>query len=108
MSIEITVEGNACTTRVEGDMTIYTVEAHRKAWLEHGEQIAGSDVWLHSADLSGVTEVDAAGLQLLVAVNKRLAETNGEFRLVNPSERVEEVLAQTRLAELFAGVDNRG
>lgn len=105
MGIEITIEGQVCHAQVQGDLTLDTAEAYRRAWLEHCSQTAVAGAGLCRLDLSGVTELDGFGLQLLVALEKQLTKSNGRVCLVNPSERVREVLAQVRLTEFFPETD---
>lgn len=102
MGIEAKIDGRVCHAQMEGDMTVYTAESHRQEWLAHCQKMAKRRIELHNIDLSRVGAMDAAGLQLLVALRRRLTEMNGAMRLVNPSERVRDVLSQTRLSEPFA------
>lgn len=104
MSIEVSVDKGMCRTRIDGEMTIYTVNAYRQALLEQGRGCVAMEV-----DLAGVTEMDTAGLQLLIALSKQTAKTDTVLFLSNLSERVAEVLALTELtADLTDGQQGDG
>jgi anti-anti-sigma regulatory factor len=74
-----------------GDVTIYTVGTLKGEfldWIEklpagkRGAKLNGSPL---AVDASAVNEVDAAGLQLLVALSKSLSGRSRPLQLVNPS-----------------------
>jgi anti-anti-sigma factor len=52
-------------------------------------------------DLSGVSEFDSAGLQLLVAAKKSAAALGKELQLIDPAEPVVEVLRFLSLTDEF-------
>ena len=87
--------------RLEGDMNLYTANSQQHALLEQCRQAAGREMAVYALDLSGVTEMDGCGLQLLVALKGYLTKMDCGLQLVNPSACVREALAQTRLAEQF-------
>ena len=102
MGIDVNLgAGRVSHARVAGDITIYTVDEHRQTLLTQCQDLAAMGMGVLDMDVSGVTEMDAAGLQLLVALRKHLEELNWKLRLRSPSERVREVLEQTRLAQDF-------
>jgi len=51
-------------------------------------------------DLHRVTQIDAAGVGELVRAYKMTCEANGTFEVLNPSNRVREVLARVGLLRL--------
>lgn len=75
-----------------GELTIQTAAQT----LESVRPVLGTDV---AIDLSGVTEMDTAGLQILLLMKKEAAVRGATIELVTPSEAVEEVLRT-------AGLDN--
>lgn len=80
--------------RIHGEMTIYRAGEVAQA-LFAAVRAHDGDVRL---DLSAVTELDTAGLQL-VLMARRLAETNGRrLEVVQPSECVIEVLDLCNIA----------
>ena len=98
MSIEVINEEGLCHIGVEGELTIYTVPNYRQTFLEQSQGCHGVKI-----DLAGVTEIDTAGVQFLVALRQHLTGTESGLQLCNPSESVQEALELTRLAGQFAG-----
>lgn len=96
-----TVEGMGLI-RIDGEMTIYTAPACRDQLLHHLQQLqscAALDI-----DLSSVTEVDSAGLQLLIQARRHGVEQGMPVRLRNPSAALQEMIALYRLGEDFDDV----
>jgi anti-anti-sigma factor len=81
---------------IEGTMTIYDAAAGKKVLFDALEGAAEFEV-----DLSGVTEMDSAGLQLLVAIKREAAHRNKRVHLVAHSPAVLEVLDCYGLAAYF-------
>jgi len=84
--------------RIEGEMTIY-----RAAELKQQMEVVLGDPPRASAeiDLSGVSEIDCSGVQLL-ALARRTAQAAGrELRLTNPSAPVCEVFDLLNLRPLL-------
>jgi anti-sigma B factor antagonist len=82
--------------RIEGEMTIYRAEELKRALigpLLNAEQL--------EVDLSGVTEVDSVGLQLLLLAKRTARTLQGELRLVGHSPAVLEVFDLLKLAAYF-------
>lgn len=65
------------------------------------EALAGADAML-TLDLSGVTEFDSAGLQLLLATRRSLAARGRALRLAAPSPVVRDALGVFGLQQLLA------
>lgn len=72
--------------RVSGELTIFTAAELKPRLLEG---IASGNATL---DLSGVSELDTAGLQLLVLASREARSAGKEFRLVSPSPPVQALL----------------
>jgi len=98
MSIEMINEDGLCHIAVEGELTIYTAVNYLQVFQEQSQGCHGMKI-----DLAGVTEIDVAGVQLLVALRQHLIGTENGLQLCNPSESVREALELTRLAGQFAG-----
>jgi anti-sigma B factor antagonist len=71
---------------VAGEMTIYTAATLKSALFELLQSHPGY------LDLSGVTELDTAGLQLILIARRCMREAGGELRIVEASAAVSEVL----------------
>lgn len=84
--------------RIEGEMTIYSA-------AELGQRIAaaiGGASGGARLDLSQVTEIDTAGLQILLMARK-LARRHGGLSLVAPSARVQALLRLCGLEDMIDG-----
>lgn len=89
-----TVDG-VCLARIDGDMTIYTARACRDLLLpclQHLQSCAALDI-----DLSGVTEVDSAGIQLLIQARRHGAQLGKPVRLLKPSAALQVMFALYRI-----------
>lgn len=82
--------------RIDGEMTIYRAAELKDALL--GALSGQSALEL---DLSGVSEIDTAGVQLLMLAKKTAATLQCELRLCGHSEAVAEVFELLRLATYF-------
>lgn len=97
MQVNVVMQGDLCRAKIDGEMTIY-----------HAMQLKDSELFSHlpncrevDLDLSGVTEIDSSGLQLLVAA-KALALAHGNrLRLSNHSQAVLNVLELCELEAFF-------
>jgi anti-anti-sigma factor len=81
---------------IDGEMTIYRAAELRESLS--AALAAGGDLELN---LSGVTEMDSAGVQLLMAAKKTARDSQHEVRLVGHSPAVLEVFETLDLAGLF-------
>ncbi len=72
---------------IEGEMTIHRARELRRLFQEEMARSEGIDV-----DLSRVTELDSAGVQLIVAARKQAFAEGKEMRIVAHSAAVVEVL----------------
>lgn len=82
--------------RIEGEMTIYRAEELKRALIGPLLQAERLEV-----DLSGVTEVDSVGLQLLMLAKRTASSLQGELRLVRHSPAVLEVFELLHIAAYF-------
>lgn len=84
------------TLTIEGELTIYTA-AKRKpellAFLNSGEDL--------EMNLAGVTEIDTAGLQLLILIKREAAQSGKTLSFVMHSKIVLEVLELANLIGPF-------
>lgn len=83
--------------RLAGELTVYTVGRHLPALLD----FIGRARVATGLDLSQVTEIDTAGLQLLLVARSAAAARGQTLRLVEPSAPVCEALALCRLYDAF-------
>ena len=81
---------------IQGELTIYTAAEEKQklqVFLDSGMQL--------EIDLSGVTEFDTAGLQILAALKKEAARRGKDLRYVMHSKAVLEVLELANIAAAF-------
>ncbi len=95
MSIEINTEKGVCHAKIDGEMTIFTGTEYRLNLLECKTEKG------MVLDLTGVSEIDVCGLQLLLSLKKYLDVTEQGLQLLNPSEVVQQALEMSRLTETF-------
>ena len=79
----------AAATRIEirGEFNIFTATALRQQLLDALDQPSGVDV-----DLSGVSEIDSAGLQLMIAAKREAALRGKSLRFAGHSREVFDIL----------------
>ena len=82
--------------RIEGEMTIYRAEELKQALLEPLQPQTTLEV-----NLSAVTELDTAGVQLLMLAKRTAQKQEGQLRLVGHSAAVLEVFDLLNLAAYF-------
>lgn len=73
--------------KITGDLTIYQVAEWRERLLP--ALLGSNEIQL---DLSEMGEIDTAGLQILIALNRQVADENGSFSIVSCSESVRQVI----------------
>lgn len=88
MTVTARTENATTQLLLEGALTIYEAAATAQELLPHAQQAATLCV-----DLSGITEIDCAGLQLLIALHKE----NAFVMFLSPSRRVQDALRLTGL-----------
>jgi anti-anti-sigma factor len=79
--------------RIDGEMTIFRAAELKPLLLATPAPTA--------VDLSEVTEIDSAGLQLLLVARREALAQQREFHLVAPSRAVVDLLALLELSALF-------
>ncbi|MDB6087476.1 MAG: hypothetical protein JWN85_260 [Gammaproteobacteria bacterium] len=84
---------------VDGEMTVYTCGELKRQLLAHLTEHGDAT----ELELSRVTEIDTAGLQILLTARRHAGELGREMRVANPSGAVLEVLELCRLTDLLAG-----
>jgi anti-anti-sigma factor len=77
---------NTSTACLTGEWTIHAIAQHRIALL------ALINDGLHAFDAGGITDMDSAGLQLLLSAQASIAKLGHELTLVQASTAVRDVL----------------
>ncbi|MCQ3925153.1 MAG: anti-sigma B factor antagonist [Rhodocyclaceae bacterium] len=93
MHIEKTAAG--CRLRIEGEMTVSSAADIRDEILAALPATSRDEV---EVDLSGVSEIDTAGLQIMLQLKRRCGT---RLRLVNHSPAVIEILDMSNLGAQF-------
>ena len=78
---------------IAGELTIYRAAELKLQLVEQLERHSALDL-----DLAQVSEIDCAGLQLLLFAQRATQARNGELRFIAPSPVVLEVFALLQLA----------
>jgi anti-sigma B factor antagonist len=86
----------ACQFEIDGEMTIYTAADTKARLMPLLAQCP-----LLEIDLSKVSEMDSAGLQLLILAKRECAQRNGDLRLIGHSPAVLEVLDMCNMMPYF-------
>ncbi len=85
--------------RIEGELTIYRAAELAAAMKASLAQVPAGAAF--EIDLSGVTEMDSAGVQLLLAARRSASESGRTLRVAGDSPAVAEVFRTLQLAPLF-------
>lgn len=85
-----------CYITIEGEMTIYTALELKDRLLAPLDQCADTEI-----DLAGVSEIDSAGLQLLMMAKNEARARGKNLRIFGHSPAVLEVLELCNLESFF-------
>jgi anti-anti-sigma factor len=88
---------------IDGELSIFTVAAIRERLLQALAE--GADV---EAGLGGVTEIDTAGVQLMLAAGKQAAAQGKTLRFADASPVVQDILNLCGLDVGSTGVETPG
>ncbi len=81
---------------IQDEMTIYTALEHKHSLTEHLKSAKELQI-----DLSGVSEIDSAGVQLLMFFKREAANRNIKLGLSQHSQAVVDVLELLNLSKHF-------
>jgi anti-anti-sigma factor len=84
------------TLKVDGEMTIYSAAEYKLRLLEQFAQCNELEL-----DLSGVEDMDSAGLQILLMLKHEAETTGRQLRLINHSQAVFEILELLNMQGYF-------
>ena len=96
MSIEVTKQDGVCHMSIKDEMTIYTAAGLKNDLLEH---LSGCDDL--EVSLEDVSEIDSAGLQLLLVLHLEAGRSKKMIKFINHSDAVVDVLETLNLAAHF-------
>lgn len=89
-------KGRVQRTAIEGELTIFAARALRETLLNALQD--GDEVEI---DLSGVNEMDSAGLQLMIAAKREAMAQNKSLRFIGHSPAVLDTLDLCELSAYF-------
>lgn len=96
MNVIVTNEEGVCRIGVDGEMTIYAAAQAKESLLSAMASCEEIEM-----NLAHVSEIDAAGLQLLALVKREAAESNKPLHFVAHSKAVLDMLDLCNLAGVF-------
>lgn len=96
MSIDVINEPGRCLIRIDGELTIYTAGLANSTI---GESLAANQSV--AIDLTGVTEIDTAGLQILLVARKEAMLRERAVSFIGHNRIVIECLRLMNLVNFF-------
>lgn len=96
MNVNIENEERVCRVTMDGEMTIYTAAQTKESLLR--AMRACDEIVIN---LANVSEIDAAGLQLLALVKREAADRSKSIHFVAHSKAVMDMLDLCNLAGVF-------
>ncbi|TWX72761.1 lipid asymmetry maintenance protein MlaB [Colwellia sp. C1TZA3] len=100
MTIKIDNFEDHCTIKIDQDLTIYEVDEYRKQLLEKCDLNHSATV-----ELSDEVELDTAGIQLLISLQKQLQATGGDLTVCTTSVQAINLFAVFNLSSQFKLTD---
>lgn len=97
MNITRTKNKSGIAINMEGELTIYTVSQAKQALVEECEKLSDSV----ALDLKSLSEIDTAGLQLLLFFQKHLNGLGKKLHINKSNEQVDALLNQLDVAAYF-------
>jgi anti-anti-sigma factor len=96
MSITAVYQNDRCILRLDGPLTIYDAAVGKQRLLEELNLAPELDV-----DLAGVSELDTAGLQVLLLLKREATKQNKPLRFHGHSKAVLQVIDLFNLGSVF-------
>jgi len=96
MSIEISTEKNVCSLKIIGDLTIFQMSEYHQLLVSEG--IFKDQLEL---DFSLLEEVDTAGIQLILSLEKEVNKAGGKVTIIAKNSVLDEGLAVLNLLQHF-------
>jgi anti-sigma B factor antagonist len=97
MNITRTNSESGSTITLEGDLTIYTVATAKATILDDYESVIDP----LTIDVKNITEIDTAGIQLLLFTKKTLSNSNKHLYLTSENPHVDSILENLSLTAYF-------
>jgi anti-sigma B factor antagonist len=104
MKIDTTQEGNITLVTLEGVIALGESAREFSRYLQELLETQSTSVLI---DLSGIDHVDSTGLGELVGYLQRFSEQGRRLALLQPPQRILNLLKLTKLDEVFSIFDDR-
>ena len=103
MKITLQIVGEACVLRLEGKFIVGGESIYLKEKIKDVLEMGMKSILV---DLEKVPYVDSTGIGFLVSSQTAVVTAGGTLKLLNPNNRVREVLKITRLEKVFEIFDD--
>lgn len=103
MKITLQIVGEACVLRLEGKFIVGGESIYLKEKIKDVLNMGMKSILV---DLGKVPYVDSTGIGFLVSSQTAVVTEGGTLKLLNPNNRVREVLKITRLEKVFEIFDD--
>jgi anti-sigma B factor antagonist len=90
MTINININEDHCTIKIDGDLTIFQISEYHRQLVDKCQSVTSATV-----DLSDNTELDTAGIQLLISLQQQFQSAGGDLTVRTTGE------ASTKAIDLF-------
>lgn len=97
MEIIISADNGIRTVKIEGELNIYSASLIKKGLIAELRSGSGLEI-----DLSGVSEMDTSGLQLLLLAWREAEKADKPFRIVSASQAAQNIIRLYNMVELFS------
>ena len=96
MTAKVSMNESLGRINIESEMTIYTAQEIKNQLCSMTLEMNDIEI-----DLSRVTEIDTAGIQILILIKREAVKKNRNLRLMAHSQAVIEVIDACNLASYF-------
>lgn len=93
-----TTEGGSTALAISGEFTIFTAATLKQTLLDAVKQAGNGEV---DIDLSEVSEIDSAGMQLMIMAKREAASVGKNLRFVRHSDPVLDMIDLYDLSRFF-------
>jgi anti-sigma B factor antagonist len=100
LAVEASRSGDAAILNLYGNLTVGERSSSLSTKVEHLLKWGTKDV---SLNLAGVSYLDSSGVGELVSIYTMISRNGGRVRVLNPSERVREILNISGLSPVLLG-----
>ena len=96
MAIQVENKDGSCNVSLSDELTIYTCAEYRQTLLEQCDFSSPMNI-----DVSGISEVDSSGLQLLMALKNQQENLNVGLQFIGDNQHLADTLKHVQLEHLF-------